>query len=71
VNHANEKSTLASALSAHSAQVKLMEERLEQLTAEIALLKIGKKPDGISDGGNDDEQHGEQSSPEQPTPPLP
>jgi len=51
--------------------VKLLEQRLEQLAAEIALLKIGKKPDGISDGGNDDEQHGEQSSPEQPTPPLP
>lgn len=54
MNHANQESTLASAVSAHSAQVKLLEERLEQLTAEIALLKTGKKPDELTAKSNED-----------------
>ena len=41
-------------MSAHSAQVKLLEERLEQLTAEIALLKTGKKPDELTAKSNED-----------------
>jgi TolA-binding protein len=40
VNRANQESALASAVNTHSAQVRDLEQRLEQLTAEIALLKV-------------------------------
>lgn len=39
VNRAHQDNALASAVSTHSAQVKDLEQRLEQLTAEMALLK--------------------------------
>ena len=45
VSRVNQDYSLASAVSAHSAQVKDLEHRVEQLTAEIAWLKAGKSPD--------------------------
>lgn len=70
VNHANQESALASAVSAHSAQVKRLEQRMEQLTSEIALLKAGNKPNAMGDGRDNDETHDQQSSTEQQPPPV-
>jgi metal-responsive CopG/Arc/MetJ family transcriptional regulator len=48
VNRANQENVLTSAVSAHFAQVKDLEQRLKQLTAEIALLQTQEDPAGVS-----------------------
>lgn len=60
VTRVNQESSLASAVSAHSAQVTELKQKLEQLTAEIALLKAGKLPDAahaVPETGNDEGSH--------------
>lgn len=42
VNHSNQEDELISAVNNHDAQVKELEQRLQLLTAEIALLKAQK-----------------------------
>ena len=47
VNRAQQDNALASAVSTHSAQVKDLEQRLERLTAEMALLKAREARDRL------------------------
>jgi hypothetical protein len=47
LNHAHEESALTVTVHEHSALVKTLQGRIEQLTAEIGLLKTRKRPGGI------------------------
>jgi len=49
VKRIDQENALASAVNAHSAQVKDLEQKLEQLTAEISLLKTSQSPDPAKD----------------------
>ncbi len=48
VNRSSQESALASTVNEHSALVKGLEQKIEQLTAEIALMKMGRQVSAIA-----------------------
>jgi hypothetical protein len=48
LNHANEENALTSTVREHSSLVKDMEDKINQLTAEIGLLKVKKRSKAIN-----------------------